>query len=67
MIRLIAIAALVFFAPTSAQAITPAPITQPDSIAQVRYGCGPGRTRVGHVCVPKPTMRHYGGRAHRRG
>jgi hypothetical protein len=44
---------------TSAQAITPAPIPQPGGmITQVAYGCGPGTTRVGGVCVARTTIRH---------
>jgi len=58
MLRLFAVAGLLAFA-TSAQAITPAPLPQPDGIiTQVRLGCGPGRTRVGGVCVARTTIRH---------
>jgi hypothetical protein len=58
MIRWIAVAGFLAFA-TSAQAITPAPIPQPDGmITQVRFGCGPGRTRVAGVCVARTTIRH---------
>ena len=33
--------------------------TQPDGmITQVRFGCGPGRTRVVGVCVARTTIRH---------
>ena len=59
MIRLIVVAGFVVAVATSAQAITPAPIFQPDGmITQVRLGCGPGRTRVGGVCVARTTIRH---------
>ena len=59
MIRLIAAAGFALAVATSAQAITPAPITQPDGmITQVRFGCGPGRTRVAGVCVARTTIRH---------
>ena len=59
MIRLIAIAGLALFVATSAQAITPAPIGQPDSmITEVALACGPGRTRVNGVCVARTTIRH---------
>ena len=52
MIRLIAVAGFLAFA-TSAQAITPAPLPQPDGmITQIRLGCGPFRTRVNGVCGP---------------
>ena len=58
-------------AAASAQAITPAPLPQPDGmITQVRLGCGPGRTRVGGVCVARTTIRHtrrMARRAYRRG
>jgi len=55
MIRLIAAAGFAVTLITSAQAITPAPLTQPDGMfTQVRFGCGPGRTRVAGVCVAKP-------------
>ena len=66
MLRLFAVAGLLAFA-TSAQAITPAPLPQPDGIiTQVRLGCGPGRTRVGGVCVAGTTIRHVR-RGYRRG
>ena len=59
MIRLIAVAGFVVAVATSAQAMTPAPIPQPDGmITQVRLGCGLGRTRVGGVCVARTTIRH---------
>jgi hypothetical protein len=58
MIRLIAIG-LALTVASSAEAMTPAPIPQPDSImTQVAFGCGPGRTRVGGVCVARTTIRH---------
>jgi len=70
MIRLIAVASFLAFA-TSAQAITPAPIPQSDSmVTQVRLGCGPFRTRVNGVCVARSTIRHtrrMARRAYRRG
>ena len=67
MIRLIAVAGFVLAFASSAQAMTPAPIPQPDGmITQVRLGCGPGRTRVGGVCVARTTIRHTR-RAVRRG
>ena len=59
MIKLIAAAGFALVVATSAQAITPAPIAQPDSmITQVRFGCGPFRTRVAGVCVARTTIRH---------
>jgi hypothetical protein len=66
MIRLIAAAGFAVALTTSAQAITPAPLTQPDGMfTQVRFGCGPGRTRVAGVCVARTTIRHTR-RAYRR-
>jgi hypothetical protein len=59
MIRLIAIAGFAVAVMTSAQAITPAPLGQPDGVVtQVRLGCGAGRTRVNGVCVARTTVRH---------
>ena len=59
MLRLIAIAAFGLALTTSAQAMTPAPVHEPAGIVkEVAYGCGPGRTRVGGVCVARTTMRH---------
>jgi len=58
MVRLIAVAGFVLALATSAQAIMPAPILQPDTmITEVAFGCGPGRTRVGGVCVARTTIR----------
>jgi hypothetical protein len=57
MIRLIAVAGFAFAVATSAQAMTLAPIPQPDSlITQVAYGCGPFRTLIGGVCVARTTV-----------
>ncbi len=60
MIRLIAVAAFAVALGTSAQAMTPAPIAQPDGsmITQVAAWCGVGRTRIGGVCVARTTRRH---------
>jgi hypothetical protein len=59
MIRLIAIAGFALAVATSAEAMRPAPIHQPDGMTtQVAYACGPGRTRVGGVCVARTTIRH---------
>jgi len=58
MIRFIAIGAFAFAVATSAQAMSPAPLQQPDGITtSVAFGCGPGRTRVGGVCVARTTKR----------
>jgi hypothetical protein len=67
MLKLIAVAGIALAFSTSAEALTPAPIYQPDSmVTTVAYGCGPGRTRVGGVCVARTTIRHTR-RAIRRG
>ena len=59
MIRLIALAAFALAVGTSAHAMSPAPLHQPDGLtAQVAYGCGAGRTRVRGVCVARTTKRH---------
>jgi hypothetical protein len=57
-IKFIAVAGFALAVATSADAMTPAPISQPDSaITQVAFGCGPGRTRVRGVCVARTTIR----------
>ena len=57
MIRLIAVAFALTFA-TSAQAMSPAPLHQPDGMTtQVAFWCGPFRTRVNGVCVARTTIR----------
>jgi hypothetical protein len=44
---------------SSAYAMTPGPVNQPAGmVTQVRLACGPGRTRVGGVCVARTTIRH---------
>jgi hypothetical protein len=59
MLRSIAVAGFALAIATSAQALTPAPISQPnDMITQVRFGCGPGRTLVAGHCVARTTVRH---------
>ena len=58
MIRLIAVAGFALSFAISAQAMTPAPIPQPDGmITQVAAACGAGRTRVNGACVARTTMR----------
>jgi hypothetical protein len=58
MIRLIAVAGFALAVAISAEAMTPAPIPQPDGmITQVAFGCGPFRTRVHGVCVARTTIR----------
>jgi len=59
MIRLIAVAAFASAIATSAHAMPPAPLHQPDGmITQVRMACGAGRVRVHGVCVARTTRRH---------
>ena len=59
MIRSLGIAAFAFFFALSAEAMTPAPIAQPDSvITEVAAACGVGRTRINGVCVARTTVRH---------
>ncbi len=59
MVKLIAVAGLALAVATSAEAMTPAPIPQPNSvITEAAFGCGPGRTRVGGICVARTTIRH---------
>ena len=56
MIRLIAVASFAFAVATSAQAMSPAPLHQPDGVlTQVRMACGAGRVRVHGVCVARTT------------
>jgi hypothetical protein len=55
---LIAIAGFALIVTTSAEAMTPAPIHQPDGmIAKVRMGCGPGMVVVNGACVARSTIR----------
>ena len=58
MIKLIAVA-FALVAATSAHAMSPAPLHQPDGmITQVREGCGVGRVRINGICVARTTRRH---------
>ena len=58
MVKLIAVAAFALAVTTPAQAMSPAPLLQPDGmITQVAVGCGVGRTRVNGVCVARTTKR----------
>ena len=57
MVKLIAIAFALAVA-TSAQAMSPAPLHQPDGMmTQVREACGAGRVRINGVCVARTTKR----------
>jgi hypothetical protein len=59
MIRSITVAAFVVAVATSAQAMSPAPLSQPDSmITPVRMGCPVGTVRVNGVCVARTTVRY---------
>jgi hypothetical protein len=59
MIRLIVVAGFALSVAVSAQAMTPAPIPQPDGMTtQVALACGVGRTRIRGVCVARTTVRH---------
>ena len=58
MIRFVAVIFALAVA-TSAQAMSPAPLHQPDGmITQVREACGAGRVRINGVCVARTTKRH---------
>jgi hypothetical protein len=58
MIRLIAAAGFALAVATSAQAMTPAPLAQPDHmITLARTGCGMGRVMVNGVCQSRAGMR----------
>jgi hypothetical protein len=59
MIKLVAVAGFALSVATSAQALTPAPIPQPDRmITQIAAACGAGMTRVNGVCVSRTGVRH---------
>ena len=58
MIRLIAIASIALATAMSAQAMSPVPLYELDSmITQVRQACGAGRVRINGVCVARTTKR----------
>ncbi len=58
MIRLIAFASFALAVATSAQAMTLAPLPQPNNmITQARMGCGAGRVMVNGVCQSRAGMR----------
>jgi hypothetical protein len=59
MIKLIAVAGFALALASSAQALTPAPVSQPEGLTtQVAAACGVGRTRIGGQCVARTTVRH---------
>ena len=58
MIRIIAAAGFALAVATSAQAMTPALLAQPDNmIKQVREGCGMGRVMINGICQSRAAMR----------
>jgi hypothetical protein len=58
MMRTIAVAAFALALLAPAQAMSPALLPQADGITtEVALGCGPGRTRVGGICVARTTKR----------
>lgn len=58
MIRFFAVAASALIIATSSQAMSPAPLHQPDGlITQIAFFCGPGRTLVGGVCMSRVAKR----------
>ncbi|RXT44262.1 hypothetical protein B5V03_21975 [Bradyrhizobium betae] len=58
MIRWLAFLTVAIFVGTSAQAMTPAPLVQANSMmTPVAAACGPGRTRINGVCVARTTVR----------
>jgi hypothetical protein len=58
MLKLIAVAGFALLVATSAEALTPAPMPQPDSlVSEVAAACGVGRTRINGVCVARTTVR----------
>jgi len=58
MIRMISAAGFALAVATSAHAMTPAPLAQPERvIVQVREGCGMGRVMVNGVCQSRAAMR----------
>jgi hypothetical protein len=68
MIRFIAIAGFALVVGTSAQAMTPAPLVQPDSlITKAAAGCGIGKTMVNGKCETRMEKRHERRQARRTG
>ena len=58
-LRLIAFAALALAVTTSAEAMSPAPLRQPDGmITQVRHACGAGMHHVNGRCITTSARRH---------
>jgi hypothetical protein len=59
MIRFIVISGFALVVATSVQAMTPAPLLQPDSlITKVAAGCGIGKTMVNGKCETRMEKRH---------
>jgi hypothetical protein len=58
MFKLVAVAAFALTVATPAQAMSPAPLPDLENLATpAAFACGPGRTRVGGVCVARTTKR----------
>ena len=59
MIKLLVFAVFALALATSAEAMSTAPLHQPDGmITQVREACGAGRVRINGICVARTTTRH---------
>jgi hypothetical protein len=58
-LRLIAFAALALAVTTAAEAMSPAPLHQPDGmITQIRHACGAGMHYVNGRCITTSARRH---------
>jgi len=56
--RSITVAGFALIVATSAEAMTPAPVHQPEGmIAKARMGCGPGMVVVNGACVARGAIR----------
>jgi hypothetical protein len=51
MVRLIAVAAIALAVATSAQAMSPAPLHQPDAMITQVGTCGPNQKRIAGLCM----------------
>ena len=66
MIRIFLVGVCAVVIGTSAQAMSPAPLLQTDTMTtQVALGCGIGRTRVAGVCVSRVAKRQIRRQARR--
>ena len=55
MVRLVTVAAIALAAATSAQAMSPVPLHQADSMITQFGNCGPGQVQSGGKCVSRTT------------